>query len=349
MHVDVAIAGASFAGLGLAYHLRESGLEVLLIDEKEIGDKRTSACGMPLALANEYAPEAVLNSLEDFYVETMRVKRTFRIPEKYCVIDYEKFCKNIFKKSNAKFLNARVSGVSGNKLTTSKGDIEADYIIDCTGWRRVLAKQPAKYKKILTGVEITAPIGREYEGKLNFFLDKRLMTGYCWVFPIGKGMAHVGVGGYCTNCSLNDALMKFLEYLGIEFTKNELAGGVIPCTGLGKPIEGNIFFVGDSAQQVLPLSAEGIRTSLHYAKTCAGIIRKVSEKEMPLQDGLRAYERMVNGDTLAFRTLKAIQRGVLKFPQLFTDTCVFVATIGPLNSILAKAYLSIAAEKKKDK
>src|SRR2546423_4533508 len=44
---DVLICGASFAGLAVAHELRGSGAEVLMVDRYHIGERQTSACGIP--------------------------------------------------------------------------------------------------------------------------------------------------------------------------------------------------------------------------------------------------------------------------------------------------------------
>src|SRR5579871_5124467 len=44
---DVLICGASFAGLAVARELAGSGADVLMIDRYEIGERQTSACGIP--------------------------------------------------------------------------------------------------------------------------------------------------------------------------------------------------------------------------------------------------------------------------------------------------------------
>src|SRR5256714_15197845 len=44
---DVLICGASFAGLAVARELAGTGAEVLVIDRYEIGERQTSACGIP--------------------------------------------------------------------------------------------------------------------------------------------------------------------------------------------------------------------------------------------------------------------------------------------------------------
>src|ERR1700760_1743551 len=44
---DVLICGASFAGLAVARELAASGAKVVVIDRYEIGERQTSACGIP--------------------------------------------------------------------------------------------------------------------------------------------------------------------------------------------------------------------------------------------------------------------------------------------------------------
>src|SRR6266581_170770 len=44
---DVLVCGASFAGLAVARELRGSGARVLVLDRYEIGERQTSACGIP--------------------------------------------------------------------------------------------------------------------------------------------------------------------------------------------------------------------------------------------------------------------------------------------------------------
>src|ERR1700726_4406628 len=44
---DVLICGASFAGLAVARELSGSGADVLVLDRYEIGERQTSACGIP--------------------------------------------------------------------------------------------------------------------------------------------------------------------------------------------------------------------------------------------------------------------------------------------------------------
>jgi len=343
MRADVAIAGASFAGLGLACHLRDSGLDVLLLDRKAIGEKRASACGMPAYLADGLAPASILHRVGFFHIESGGFKRTVKLPEEYCVMDYRKFCSALFLRSNARFMKANVTGASEGGIMTSAGRVDADFIADCTGWSRALSRKRApKPARTFVGMEITAPVKEKYGQSLNFFIDKGTIPGYAWIFPIGGGLAHVGIGGFCASTSLSRAFRRFLGKEQIEFTENELTGGVIPCSGLGSPVEGDIFFVGDSACQVLPLSGEGIRTTLSFSRACASVIAKVSNKEMTMQEGLLSYEREVRRSSKGFKALELIQKGFLSLPQPIFDLLVFVTTTRPMDGIAARSYRSIA-------
>ena len=44
---DVLVCGASFAGLAVAGELATSGAHVVVLDRYEIGERQTSACGIP--------------------------------------------------------------------------------------------------------------------------------------------------------------------------------------------------------------------------------------------------------------------------------------------------------------
>ncbi len=342
MRADVIIAGASFAGLGVAYHLKESGFKVLMVDKKEIGDNRASTCGMPMPLAEKLAPKSILDSVDHFYIETPRVNGILKMPHDYCVVDYKKFCTTMFKNSGAEFMKTEVLGTAGNTVLTANGVIEGDFIVDCTGWRKALSKDPAKFQKLFSGIEITAPVDEKYLKRLNFFFDRSRIPGYGWIFPVGGGLAHVGIGGYCFNASLKKAFNMFLDHVKVKYTTEGLMSGVVPCTGMSRPIDNNIFLVGDSARQVLPLSAEGIRPTITFSRMCAETIQDISKGKMSLKDGLRNYEMKVNRSRLGFNTMHLVQDGVLNFPQIFSDAFAFSLTRTPFGGWFTNSYLAIA-------
>ncbi|VVB98172.1 Digeranylgeranylglycerophospholipid reductase [uncultured archaeon] len=341
MRTDVAIAGAGFAGLGLAYYLKESGMNSLLVDKRAIGSHRSSACGMPEYLAGQLAPSSILHSVDTVCIETNRLRRSVRLPERYCTVDYSGFCRSVFRNSGARFLKAEVRGGTSNSLDTSLGRIDADFVADCTGWARVLSKGSPRPRRIITAMEITVPIRKEHEGRLNFFVDKGTVPGYGWIFPVGKGMGRVGAGGGCGSVPVSKYFMKFLERVGIPFEPSEITGGGIPCSGLRPAYENGIFFVGDSASQVLPLSAEGIKPTFYFAKECAFAIAAAHSGAIGRAQAAQAYSRKTSEASAAFTLLHAAQEGMLAFPQPFFDAGLWLA-FGPLKNRFLEYYLSIA-------
>ena len=67
-------------------------------------------------------------------------KRTveYRLPYPFCTFDYRFFCLRLLSQSEVEVLPASVVGHSGHRVNTSKGDFEAEILVDATGWRAAL-------------------------------------------------------------------------------------------------------------------------------------------------------------------------------------------------------------------
>ena len=112
---DVIIAGASFAGLAVAREIKNK--KVLLIDRKEIGTGVTSACGTLVKLVRDVNCEkSILQTFKTVAVHTKNKEIDFKLTEKYCTIDYKKFCEILKQQNNAKFLKANVTKVDDVKV-----------------------------------------------------------------------------------------------------------------------------------------------------------------------------------------------------------------------------------------
>src|ERR1700758_2702100 len=78
---DVLICGASFAGLAVARELRGSGAEVLVIDRYEIGERQTSACGIPTGWLHElHLQTAVRQTFGELVIHTPYTTVEYRLP-----------------------------------------------------------------------------------------------------------------------------------------------------------------------------------------------------------------------------------------------------------------------------
>ncbi|MFQ5836107.1 MAG: NAD(P)/FAD-dependent oxidoreductase, partial [bacterium] len=198
---DVIITGASFAGLAVSSKINGN---VLLIDRNDIGAHQTSACGTTVKMVKDIGCEKSI--LRTFDVATLHTENKgidIPLPEPFCTIGYQKFCTLLAQQSTAKFLKVDVRGIKNGKVNTSKDNFEADILVDCTGWRAVLASSlKGNYvnKRMLSfGIETEVPYN---DNELRFFINPNIIeNGVAWLFPCKK-TARFGVGSYVGNTNI---------------------------------------------------------------------------------------------------------------------------------------------------
>ena len=287
---DVIIAGASFAGLAAAREIRNG--KVLLIDRKKIGANQTSACGTTLNIMKRVKCEkSILQTFRKIALHTKDRVIDFSLPEKYCTIDYKKFCNLLNKQNNAEFLIANIRKTDGKKVFTGKGNFEAGIIVDCTGWNAVLASSLKKdyvNKKMLSfGIETEIPYKKD--NRLRFFFNPEIIeNGAAWLFPAGN-KARFGLGSYNGETKILPNLNKFVKSYGLK--AGRIHGGYF-CYCLKEPIVKNIFVAGCAAGQTLPLTGEGIKRSINFGLICGKIIQKILGKKISLKQGQEKYKEI---------------------------------------------------------
>lgn len=291
MSYDVIVAGASFAGLAVATRIKG---KILLIDRKSVGTLPTSACTtfyhVPKTLGCE---NSVLRVLHKVNWQTSYNSHIYKAYEPFCTFDYKEFCQSLFSKFEGEFLKAYVKGYEDGTVITDKGTFSARAIVDCTGWRATLASSVENdfvdQKSLCFGLETVVP----YEDdKLHFIMDPNIIEkGYAWIFPVDKG-SRVGVGSIAKDRhNFVNKLKEFVSSLDVN-TEERMIGGFIPVK-LRRAVVDKIFLVGDSAGQVFPLTAEGIRQGIFFGQKCATIIQKIIDDNVSLEEGLRVYQAFV--------------------------------------------------------
>ncbi len=286
---DVIIAGASFAGLATASKITNS--KVLLIDRKEIGTHQQSACGTTVRTVKDIGCERAI--LKTFNVATLHTENKeidIPLPEKFCTIDYKKFCRILNKQNKADFIKANVKGVKNSTVITNEGNLKAAILVDCTGWQAVLASSLRRNyvnKNMLSfGVETEIPYK---DKKLRFFVNPDIIeNGAAWIFPCKK-TARFGIGSYVKNPNILSNLKNFVESYNLRIGK--IHGGSF-CYCLKNPVIKNIFVVGCAAGQTLPLTGEGIRRSVYFGLKCGEIIQKILDNKISLKQGQKEYREL---------------------------------------------------------
>ncbi len=303
---DVIIAGARFAGLSVASRLR--GKKVLLIDREDIGVNNRSACGTLVRTMKEVGCKEAI--IQEFSMAAIHIKNTridISLPEKFCTIDFEKFCELMNSKNDAIFMKAAVTGTDGRVVYTSKGNFKGNILVDCTGWRAVLASSLDEdyFDKEDLSFGIETEIEHAKDNFLHFFINHDIIKeGVLWMFPCNK-FARFGVGSYKGDTKLLESLRKFVRSYRINIGK--VHGGYFP-NRIRNPIVKNVFVVGDAAGQALPLTGEGIRKSIENGLFCGEIISKILEKKISLEDGKKEYEKLVLRSKKSYDRLSLVQK-----------------------------------------
>ena len=180
--------------------------------------------------------------------------------------EFDKTLRDLAIKNGAKFYYGRFKGFKDKKavIKTKNEKILFDYdiLIAADGVNSSVRKalNLKEVPKIITHYAKTT----EYQVKTcEFFFDKKIAGDYyAWAFPhIDK--THIG--------SVGESFSNLCEYLNLNIKPK---GYFIPTWEENITIQqDNVFFVGDAAGQVMPLSFEGIYYAINSAKILANSIK----------------------------------------------------------------------------
>ncbi len=316
---DVLICGASFAGLVLARELAGSGASVMVIDRYEIGERQTSACGIPTDwLRTMGLLESELQRFDSLLMHTPHGSTKFALPWSFSTFDYRELCRILWEGCDARFETAKVNGrarPAGSDgeiaVETDRGVLTSRLVVDALGWRRVLANgdgyQPPD-APLSRGLEVH-PGGAGEE--MELWIDRRYVpAGYGWSFPASDEL-RIGIGSFDPRFHVKDTTVLLTEDLGKE--PNEYQGNWIPHK-LRPATEGGVFFVGDSAGHCLPLTAEGIRTAFYFAIALGAELRGVLDGQQSREQAAERYAAFNDSHERKFRWMLRVQRLVPRVP-----------------------------------
>src|SRR5947208_466128 len=307
---DVLICGASFAGLAVARELAGSGAKVLMLDRYEIGERQTSACGIPTSWLEAMGlMGSHRQTFGELVVHTPHTTVRFDLPWTFSTFDYPELCRILFEESDCGFETAKVDGRSGNVVHTDRGDLKAPLIVDALGWRRLLGAgyQPPD-APLSRGLEVHPWSSGE---DLEIWIDRSYVpAGYGWSFP-ADDERRIGVGSFDPRFHVKDNTVKLARDLdedAVRYQGNWIPHKLRPAT------EDGVFFVGDSAGHCLPLTAEGIRTALYFGLACGRELRRVVKGRASRETALERYAAFSARHDFHFRWLLRVQRLIPRVP-----------------------------------
>jgi flavin-dependent dehydrogenase len=309
---DVLICGASFAGLAVARELAGSGADVVVIDRYEIGERQTSACGIPTGWLHAMnLMEAHQQTFGELVIHTPHATVRYDLPWTFSTFDYRTLCGALADQGDFRFETAKVDGRTGHTVHTDRGDIRARIVVDALGWRRVLShgepvQPPDAY--LSRGLEVHPHGGG---ADLEVWIDRSYVpAGYGWSFPAG-GEVRVGVGSFDPRFHVKEPTIRLAEDLHRDPVRYQ--GNWIPHR-IREATEDGIFFVGDSAGHCLPLTAEGIRTALYFGVACGRELRQVIGGRQSPAAALAAYGAFSAAHRWKFEWLLRVQWLVPRVP-----------------------------------
>ena len=202
---DVLICGASFAGLAVARELAGSGADVLVLDRYEIGERQTSACGIPTDwLRATGLMDAELQRFGELVIHTPHGTARYELPWTFSTFDYRRICELLWRDCDARFETAKVNGRAhrpGRRAARSPS-------------RPIAARSPRRWSSTRSAGAACSPAATATSrptrrsraasrsipsgsgGDLEIWIDRRYVpAGYAWSFP-AEDELRIGIGSF---------------------------------------------------------------------------------------------------------------------------------------------------------
>ena len=313
-HREVIIIGGGPGGSSAAKKLAETGLDVLVIERREVigNPAQCGECipnwGEVVGTFSGIKDDEWLSELFDFpdhlRLHRLDKMRVFLPSGKHYSFKLDAFgghrlhfdshLAELAKAAGAEIrMGEALKNISTKKdgtdiLVTSEGRYTADYIIDASGSLAHVSRLRKKDSKIYRPREQVPTIYAQVQGPIpetfDVFIGSIAPSGYAWIIPKGD-TANVGLGVRAGQLKgeLKDHLQDFCDQLGFEVLS--WGGGWIPMSGpVKRMVDGNVLSVGDAAGLVMPSNGGGISQAMISGKFAADAIVEHREKGTPLSN-----------------------------------------------------------------
>ena len=280
-----------------------------MIDRYEIGERQTSACGVPTEWLRALGLMGAHRQTFGRLVIHTRHQRALELPWTFSTFDYRDSARCWTTRTTRSSRSRRSTGARVTSSTPTAA-ISAPMVVDALGWKRMLAAghyQPPD-APLSRGLEVH-PHGAGDE--LEMWIDRRYVpAGYGWSFP-ARDEVRVGVGSFDPRFHVKDTTVLLAEDLERDAVRYQ--GNWIPHK-LRDGTEDGVFFVGDSAGHCLPLTAEGIRTAFYFGIACGRELRAVVEGRQSIAAALARYHDFNEAHRWKFEAMLRAQRLVPRVP-----------------------------------
>ena len=293
-YFDVAVVGAGPIGLTAANIIAKSGFSVCVLERRVKIGYPSHCSGLVSARfieENSVKPELVLNTIKGAYLFADEELLSFKSEESRAfVIDREKFDQSLAEEAQksgaAIFTNSAVVSAKKhrtyNELYLQNGKtIKARFVIIASGAKsgvnRMFGFKDEESEVIYTAqtdLKVSLP---DHESVYMYVDDSFAHNWFAWIIPIGRGLAHIGLGMDQTE-NIVDDLKRFIcsskLTKGVNVENLKPVGWIIPIGYAKKIVNGRVLRVGDAALQIKPFSGGGLYTGMKAARFAAGAVVK---------------------------------------------------------------------------
>lgn len=285
---DVAVVGASFAGLACARAIAARGLSTVVLERRSEPGAAPRTTGLLVKEAADewevprrlvrripkvrlYAPSLRSFDLESpgyhfLATDTAGLLRWFAAGAGECGAEIR--------------CGVDVRGLEriGGRHRLPEAGLDARFLVGADGARSRVARSLGlgANRLFLSGAEVELEGARGIDPDfLHCFLDPALAPGYiAWAFE-GVGRAQIGLAALAPAPPRLDLLLHKLSKV-FDLSRARVAGhrgGRIPVGGRVRPFHApGALLVGDAAGWVSPLTAGGIQTALHFGRLAGRLV-----------------------------------------------------------------------------
>ncbi len=287
LHTKVVVVGGGPAGATVSRLLSQSKIENILIEKNLQRDK---PCGggvvstafyefnIPTFLIKNHVKSIRVVSASGLKIDVSLDKGFLAIVERR---EFDKILREMAQESGSKILGGEFKELffrDGKPVVMieskeEKKEIISDYVIAADGVNSRVRKSLLKDlpARLFAMYEIIDDRSNEM---CEFWIgSSETPTIYTWVFPHRQGVSVGVVGkGRLEAKKMKEYLFDFLEKRGMQGA-GRIRGHHIPIWNNQVYFKNRVFFVGDAAGQVLPVSYEGIYYAMKSAEFAATAIR----------------------------------------------------------------------------